>query len=68
MKRVTAVGGVIGATMAMMTAIGPRGVTVRTTTATGLRVAFATTWQLPGLMKKRALLARTSEARNREST
>ena len=43
MKRVMAVGGVIGATMAMMMAIGPRGVTVRMTTATGLRVEFATT-------------------------
>jgi hypothetical protein len=42
MKRAMAVGGVIGATMAMMMAIGPRGVTVRTTMATGLRVVFAT--------------------------
>ena len=68
MKRVMAVGGVIGATMAMMTVIGPRGVTVRTTMATGLRVAFATMWQLPRRMMKTALLARMSEARNRAST
>jgi hypothetical protein len=43
MKRVMVVGGAIGAMMTAMTVTGPRGVTVRMTTATGLRVAFATT-------------------------
>jgi hypothetical protein len=64
MKRVMVVGGAIGATMTAMTVIGPRGVTVRTTMATGLRVVFATTCQLPGPMKMTALLARPSEAHN----
>jgi lipopolysaccharide/colanic/teichoic acid biosynthesis glycosyltransferase len=61
MKRVMAAGA-IGAMMAMMTVIGPRGVIVRTMTAIGRRrVAYAMTCQLPGLMTKTALLARTSE-------
>jgi hypothetical protein len=66
MKRVMA-GGAIGATMAMMMAIGPRGVTDRMTMATGHRVVRARTCQLPRLMTKTALLARTPEARSRAS-
>ena len=68
MKRVTVAAGAIGATMAMMTVIGPRDVIARMTTAIGRRVAYAMTCQRPGLMTKTALLARTSEARNRAST
>ena len=64
MKRVMAAGA-IGATMAMMTVIGPRDVIARMTTAIGRRAACAMTCQLPGLMTKTALLARTSEARYR---
>jgi len=64
MKRVTVAAGAIGETMAMMTVIGPRGVTVRMTMATGRRVVRAMTWQLPGPMTKTALLARTPEARS----
>jgi hypothetical protein len=68
MKRVTVAAGAIGATMVMMTVIGPRGVIVPTTTVIDRHVVYAMTCQLPGLMTKTALLARTSEARRRAST
>ena len=62
MKRATAAGAIV-ATMVMMTVIGPRGVIVPTTKVIDRRAAYAMTCQLPGLMKKTALLAITSEAR-----
>jgi hypothetical protein len=61
MKRVMVVVGVREMTT-VMTVIGPRDVIARTTTAIGRHVAYAMTCQLPGLMTKKLLLARTSEA------
>ncbi len=63
MKRVTVAAAAIGATMVMMTVIGPHGVIVPMTTVIGRRVAYAMTCQLPGLTTKTLLLATTSEAR-----